>query len=129
MVQLEILHRGKSSAKNSIQSFPCVIGRAAGCGVRLEDPGVWDQHAVLRHDDDLGFSLIASGGGTLTMNGEAVREGQLKNGDTFEVGAVAIRFWMSPTRPRSPRSGDIIFWSIVALVVVLMTTLMLMLPR
>lgn len=129
MVQLEILRRGQASAKHSVQTFPCVIGRAAGCGVRLDEPGIWDEHASLRHEDDLGFSLIASGGGSLTIGGETVREGRIKNGDTFELGAVAIRFWMSTTRPRSHRSGDIVFWSIIGLAFVLMIWLMAALPR
>ena len=129
MVQLEILGRGGSSSRHPIESFPCLIGRAADCGVRLDEAGVWDRHASLAQEEDLGFCLTAAGDGSLTINGEPARAGRLKNGDTFELGAVAIRFWMSPTRPKSHRSGDIIFWSIIGLVVVTMIALMVSLPR
>ncbi len=71
---------------------PAVIGRLPDCAITLNDPRVSRHHAEVRPYGD-GFLVadLGSMNGT-SVNGAAIREQQLADGDTITVGSTAIRF-------------------------------------
>ena len=78
----------------------CVIGRAAGCDVVLDDPLVSRYHAFIKYED--GFFVLVDGGffdGKLRrstthvfINGAACSEQRLSHGDQITLGACSLRF-------------------------------------
>jgi len=69
-----------------------VIGRLPDCAVPLSDPQVSRRHAEVRYDEH-GYHVVDLGSmnGTL-VNGVAVRDQLLEDGDVIVVGATSIRF-------------------------------------
>jgi pSer/pThr/pTyr-binding forkhead associated (FHA) protein len=68
------------------------VGRNSDCTVTLADPRASRRHAEIRPTGD-GFLLVDLGSmnGTL-VNGVAVRERVLHDGDEISVGATVMRF-------------------------------------
>ncbi|MGH9032485.1 MAG: FhaA domain-containing protein [Acidimicrobiia bacterium] len=71
---------------------PAVIGRLPECAVTLNDPRTSRHHAEVRPYGD-GFVLVDLGSmnGT-TLNGVAVRQQELADGDVIGVGSTTLRF-------------------------------------
>jgi len=71
---------------------PSVIGRLPECAVTLNDPRASRHHAEVRPYGD-GFVIVDLGSmnGT-TLNGAAVREQELADGDVIGVGSTSLRF-------------------------------------
>jgi nucleotide-binding universal stress UspA family protein len=71
---------------------PTTLGRTSDCTVTLADPRASRRHAEIRSTGD-GFLVVDLGSmnGTL-VNGVAVRERQLHDGDEISVGATVLRF-------------------------------------
>ena len=69
-----------------------MIGRLPDCAVALSDPQVSRHHAEVRPDHD-GYRVVDLGSmnGTL-VNGVAVAEHALRDGDVIVVGATSIRY-------------------------------------
>jgi Protein of unknown function (DUF3662)/FHA domain len=71
---------------------PAVIGRLPDCAVTLNDPRVSRHHAEVRpYGDGFVVADLGSMNGT-TVNGVAVREQPLADGDAIGVGSTTIRF-------------------------------------
>jgi pSer/pThr/pTyr-binding forkhead associated (FHA) protein len=94
--------------------FPVRIGRGAGCGLRLDDAGVWDQHLIVEFDRAAGFSLKTAPDALARVNGQPASEILLRNGDTIELGAVRIQFWLGPVRQSSLRLREALNWGVIA---------------
>lgn len=68
------------------------IGRAAECGVRLTDTSVSRTHAEVRPTGD-GWTVVDLGSTNGTkVNGAAITERRLKDGDTISVGDSQLKF-------------------------------------
>jgi pSer/pThr/pTyr-binding forkhead associated (FHA) protein len=116
MIQLNILS-GKMAGRQWVaRHFPVRIGRASGCDLRLEEDGVWDQHADLNFDPDGGFSLKTQASALATVNGEPVQSARLRNGDAIHLGSVRLQFWLAATRQRGLQLREWIVWGLVAAV-------------
>ncbi len=71
---------------------PVVIGRTPECAVALSDPQVSRRHAEVRRDD-FGFRVVDLGSTNGTqVNGVAVKEQALDDGDVIMVGATSLRY-------------------------------------
>ena len=116
MVQLSILTGNAAGNSYSARRFPFTIGRAAGSDLRLEEPGVWDNHAKVRLERQKGFIIEAGADALLRVNGEPCESAALRNGDTLEIGSVKARFWLAPAAQRPLRPREILLWSIVGAV-------------
>jgi pSer/pThr/pTyr-binding forkhead associated (FHA) protein len=71
---------------------PATIGRLPDCAVSLTDPQASRRHAEVRPSGD-GFVVtdLGSMNGT-TVNGVAIHEQRLQDGDEIGVGSTTIRF-------------------------------------
>lgn len=69
-----------------------VVGRAAECDLRLDDPSVSRRHAELRYDGrDIEVSDLGSTNG-IRLNGNAVAQAVLRDGDRVDVGSTSLVF-------------------------------------
>lgn len=98
MVQLRILSGKKTGTVWTARHFPVRIGRASNANLRLEEDGVWERHLLLQFRRADGFVLTAESEALAAVNGHAIREAVLRNGDIIELGALKLQFWLSETR-------------------------------
>jgi hypothetical protein len=116
MVQLKVLTAHHAPAVHNVRKLPCLIGRSSSAGVRLEAPGVWDEHLNLNLDSDRRFTAQVCGGALLSVNGVAVQKAVLRNGDTLEFGSVKMQFWLGQTQQRGFRTMEALTWAVLAVV-------------
>jgi len=114
MVQLKVLSGKKAGAAYVARRFPVRIGRAPAADLRLEEDGVWDQHLRLDLNAADGFHLSTQAGALATVNGALLPSTPLRNGDTIEIGALKIQFWLSDTRQRGLRLREWLTWAAIA---------------
>ena len=70
------------------------IGRIAGNDLVIPDPGVSKRHSrIVRKNEKFYIEDFDSTNG-IYINGEKVEKGELKSGDTLEIGPAKIQFWM-----------------------------------
>jgi hypothetical protein len=78
--------------KVGVGSEPVTIGRMPDCTVPLADPNVSRRHAEIRRDGDNVYLIdLGSTNGT-RVNGVAIHQRQLADGDVITVGITALRF-------------------------------------
>jgi pSer/pThr/pTyr-binding forkhead associated (FHA) protein len=83
-----------------------VIGRDAGCTLRLNAAGLSDRHAAIERRAD-GFYLRDLGSATGSrINGQPVTEQRLTSGDEIELGAVRAQFEVLHLPPAQRRAFD-----------------------
>ncbi len=114
MIQLRILTGKLAGTEHSARRFPLRIGRASSAGLRLEEDGVWDQHAELAFDPSSGLVLSAQSDAMISVNGQPCREAVLRNGDEIALGALKLRFWLGPTRQAGFRFREWLTWAALA---------------
>jgi predicted component of type VI protein secretion system len=114
MVQLQILSGKKAGAQFTASRLPLQIGRAAGAGLSLEEPGVWPRHfQIARQGRDLVCQAEADA--LLSINGVQVDHAVLRSGDVISIGALKIQFALSPVRQSSPRAREWLTWAALVL--------------
>lgn len=116
MVQLSILSGKQAGSQWVARRFPVRIGRSAEADLRLDEAGVWDQHAQIRLKSREGFELRAENDALVSVNGEPFRSGLLRNGDRIELGAAKLQFWLAESRQRGLGSREMLTWVGIALV-------------
>lgn len=116
MVQLEILNGKMAGGLVAARRFPFTIGRAKSAQLQLEEPGVWDKHAVLRLVPREGIHVDAQADTLVSVNDAPVETSPLKNGDRIEVGSVRLRFWLAAPRQRGLRFREAMVWTAVVVV-------------
>jgi predicted component of type VI protein secretion system len=105
MVQLQILSGRKAGFAWVPRELPVRIGRSASCDLQLEEPGVWNEHFTIEIHPGTGIVLQAFPDALVTANGQLVQHTVLRNGDTVEVGALKMRFWLSEASQGRSGSG------------------------
>ena len=86
-------NRGTRSEIASVQDV--VIGRSVGCNLRLDDSEVSRQHARISHNGaDFVLKDLSSANGT-RVNGHALTERVLCNGDNLQFGSSVLLFQMA----------------------------------
>lgn len=110
MIQLNILNGKKAGQEIVARLFPFQIGRATAAHLKLDEDGVWEKHLEIILQSGEGFLLQAHPQALVTVNGEAVRQATLRNGDLIEAGSVQLRFWLSPVRQRSLLVQESLTW-------------------
>ena len=93
--------------------FPVRIGRAQSSELRLEEPGVWEEHLLVQPDAALGFLLRTQSKALARVNGQPVEQTLLRNGDVIELGSVSLQFWLAPARQSRLRFGEFLVWGAI----------------
>jgi type II secretory pathway predicted ATPase ExeA len=93
---------GKELEKKALRQGHLLIGRSKLCDIRVDSPIVSRHHALITYDD--GHATIADLGSTngTSVNGYEVREHELVNGDTIQIGECEIKYEAGDDR----RSGQ-----------------------
>ena len=78
-----------------------LLGSAEDCALRIQEPGVLPQHAVVKALKDQGYGVKALGPG-LRINGQATDVAVLQDGDVLELGTTKISFGSADQR-RGPQ--------------------------
>jgi pSer/pThr/pTyr-binding forkhead associated (FHA) protein len=93
-----IVTYGTTSRKlRSLERDVVVVGRAPGCDVALASPEVAPIHCVIARGPHGWRVRDCSGRGATRVNGTAVVDGPLKNGDTLQVGAFSFEAYLPAT--------------------------------
>lgn len=116
MIQLKLLSGQRAGNVWVARRFPVRIGRSAAADLQLEDEGVWDQHLQLEFKRGDGFFLHTQPNALATVNGQAIQQTRLRNGDAIEIGALKLRFWLSETRQSGLRFREWFTWVAIAAV-------------
>lgn len=116
MIQLKILSGKMAGNVQVVRHFPFCIGRAVAADLRLEEPGVWEQHLALAFDPAQGFVLSTQTNALATVNGWPIQSVILRNGDTIEIGSLKIRFWIGETRQSALQIYEALVWATIAAV-------------
>jgi hypothetical protein len=111
MVQLKILAGKKAGTAWAARRFPVRVGRDAGAHLRAEEDGVWEQHLRLDFAPAQGVILSARPEAPTRVNGHPVQQALLRNGDTIELGALRLQFWLSETRQRGLGLREAFTWA------------------
>jgi diguanylate cyclase (GGDEF)-like protein len=89
---LVVIRGGELGARADLVDVDLVIGRAPGCGFRLDDPGVSRQHCRIWRDGD-GWRLRDLGSTNKSfVNGAPVDEVELRDGDRIGIGETVFKF-------------------------------------
>ena len=116
MVQLSILSGKQAGSQWVARRFPVRIGRAANADLRLDEPGVWDQHLQILLKPKEGYFLQAEKDALISVNGQPLQSSLLRNGDSIEFGASRLQFWLSESRQRGLGSREWLTWVGIALI-------------
>ena len=114
MVQLKLLTGRKAGTIWVARRFPVRIGRSAAADLQLEEEGVWDQHLQLDFNPAKGIVLSALPNALAAVNGHAVDQTVLRNGDSIDIGSLRMRFWLSETRQVGLRFREGLTWAAIA---------------
>lgn len=82
---------GESFAVPSDRKAGVIIGRAAGAGIRVDDPAVSREHCRVwvAHDGTVRVTDLSSTNGTI-VNGRVVSEAVLAEGDKIQIGPTTV---------------------------------------
>ena len=118
MVQLKILSGKKAGASWVARRFPVRIGRSSGIELQLEEDGVWDQHLQLDFHPPDGFVLSGHPDAITSVNGVPIQKTVLRNGDTIEIGAAKVQFWLGETHQSGLGFREWLTWTVIAVICV-----------
>ena len=113
MVQLKVLSGKKAGTAWVARRFPVRIGRSAAADLQMEESGVWDQHLQLDFDPAQGIVLSAQPDALAAVNGQAVQQTVLRNGDAIDIGSLRLQFWLSETRQANLRLREGFTWAAI----------------
>lgn len=116
MIQLRILSGQTAGDTLVVRRFPFRIGRAAENDLRLEAPGVWDQHLTLEFQKAEGFLLHTAPDAFAAVNEQPLTSARLRNGDIISFGSAKIQFWLAAPRQRGLRARELSVWLLLAAV-------------
>ena len=114
MIQLKVLSGKKAGTAWVARRFPVRIGRSASAEFQVEDSGVWDQHLELHFNPAEGIVLSAQPNALAAVNGQAVQQTVLRNGDAIDIGSLRLQFWLSETRQADLRLREGFTWAAIA---------------
>jgi len=115
VIQLAAINGKKAGTEWLARRFPVGIGRSSRNEICLEEEGIWDRHAEIGLRRGEGFVVATLGEALASVNGQSAQEAVLHNGDVIELGAVRLRFALSPTRHRSFRFREALTWLALAI--------------
>ncbi len=115
MLRLRII--SPPGGEHGIPRLPCVVGRTAPSDVRLELPGIWNEHFRIEQDETVNFKLVVVPPAALSLNGCSHQAGRLSNGDIIGAGGVEMEFGFTNPQPKNLRLRE----SLVLLLLIAIT--------
>jgi serine/threonine-protein kinase len=88
------------------QDTSFLVGSGEGCSLRLQDPGIADQHLVIKALKDGGFGIKMLGG-PFSLNGKDAEAARLREGDIIELADTRLRFGPKKTSKKSQGLGNL----------------------
>jgi pSer/pThr/pTyr-binding forkhead associated (FHA) protein len=113
VVQLQLLTGNRSGTIFRSTHFPIRAGREPESDLPLDDPGIWQRHFVIDCSSE-GLVLEAEAEALLSVNDALVQRAVLRNGDIITLGALKIRFSLSPVRQSSLALREWLTWIALA---------------
>ena len=96
MVLLRALSGTTAGTETVARRLPFCVGRGPDNQLRIESPGVWDEHFRLERTPENRVVLHTQPGAITTVNGHPVTRADLRLGDIIAAGAARFLFWLSP---------------------------------
>jgi pSer/pThr/pTyr-binding forkhead associated (FHA) protein len=109
VVQLQLLSGHRSGVVFRSARFPIRAGREPGLDLPLDEPGIWQRHFLIDWRAE-GLILEAEPQALLHLNDTPVQRALLRNGDIITLGALKIRFSLSPVRQSSLAWREWLTW-------------------
>ncbi|HEY1174195.1 MAG TPA: FHA domain-containing protein [Verrucomicrobiae bacterium] len=119
MLQFRAIAGSPQNTVWEVAYFPVAIGRAPSAGIRLEKAGVWDKHAEVVLDLEQGFILTGHEGAMTRVNGEAIQQTRLRNGDVIEIGSVKLQCWLADAKRQNLAWRELFTWALLIAVTIL----------
>lgn len=113
MVQLQLLSGNRSGTVFTSVHFPIRAGRETGLDLTLDDSGVWQRHFLIDWRPE-GLLLEAEPEALLSVNDTPTHRVVLRSGDIITLGALKIRFSLSPVRQSSLVPRECLTWIALA---------------
>src|SRR5688572_2416237 len=110
MLSLRVTDSRGTVTEHLAASFPYRIGRSAQAALRLEEAGVWENHAVIVLSENRRFVIRSEGESLLFRNGEPVRSVQLASGDELSIGAARVMVSLAPAGQKSLGLAEALVW-------------------
>lgn len=110
MVLLKVLSGNAAGREFTARRLPFSIGRAPDAGLSLTDDGVWERHCRISLQPGGGLMITSDQDAVTLVNDERVRETRLRNGDTIQLGAATLQFWLSQPRQTGLRLREALTW-------------------
>jgi len=110
MIQLKIISGSTADAIQVVRRFPFRIGRAPENDLRLEAPGVWDNHLTLEFQKSEGIVLHTAPDAFVAINEQPLTSARLRNGDIISFGSAKIQFWLAAPRQRGLHLRELSIW-------------------
>ena len=82
----------EGSTKHEVTKPVTVIGRSAGCDIRLADPNVSRRHAELRQEGTAYWIVDLGSTNGVEVNGSRAERAKLEHGDTVTLGEAELVF-------------------------------------
>jgi predicted component of type VI protein secretion system len=111
VIQLQILSGKQAGDGIVVRHFPFLVGRSTNAGLRADEPGVWDRHIEIGFDRETGFTFTTQPNAPVLVNGARSEGGPLHNGDTLDLGALRLRFWLAATAQKTMRLREGCTWA------------------
>lgn len=109
MIQLQILSGQKAGVVFDSSRLPVTVGRSHEADVSLDEPGVWPNHCTIQWLQE-GLVLEVEPNALASVNGVPSPRAVLRHGDLITLGAINVRFNLSPVRQRSTSLREWLTW-------------------
>jgi len=88
-----VIVRGKHEGEEfDLAETPVMLGSGSDCGIRLTDPGVLEQHAVLEKEDGTWHVRAVDSSRQIESEGRLMMAIRMDHGTTFQLGHALAQF-------------------------------------
>jgi pSer/pThr/pTyr-binding forkhead associated (FHA) protein len=111
VIQLRVINRETQRLDVIARRFPFTVGRSPENNLQLELPGVQQKHFTINLNPASSFEIAANDKNyLLSINDAPVISATLKNGDLIGIGALKVRFNLSPASQSTYKIREAVFW-------------------
>ncbi len=114
MLLLRVTDSRGAVTQHLAEAFPYQIGRSSQADLRLQEPGVFENHASIVPSEKARFVVQTEGESLLLRNGEPVRRVQLAPGDEFLIGSARILVSLAPAKQKRLAASEAAVWLLLA---------------